>query len=125
VQIIAKGAELQVKNSDPVLHNIHSYLGTSTVLNLAEPKQGMVIPKKITKAGGMTLKCDIHNFMKGAIFTAGNPYAALTAKDGTYEIKDVPPGTYEIALFHEVGSPKSGSITVKAGEKATYSVKIK
>jgi len=125
VQIIAKGSELQVKNSDPILHNIHSYLGTSTVLNLAEPKQGMVIPKKITKAGGMTLKCDIHNFMRGAIFTADTPYAVLTAKDGTFEIKDVPPGTYEIATFHEVASPKSSTVTVKAGEKATFSPKIK
>ncbi len=113
VQIIAKDSTLQVKNSDPILHNIHSYLGTTTVINLAEPKQGMVIPKKITKAGGMTLKCDIHNFMRGAIFTADNPYAVLTGKDGTFEIKDVPPGTYEIALFHEVLSPKSGTVTVK------------
>jgi len=125
VQIIAKGSELQVKNSDPILHNVHSYLGTTTVINLAQPKQGMVIPKKVTKAGGMTLKCDVHNFMRGAIFTAENPYAALTGKDGTFEIKDIPPGTYEIAVFHEVGSPKSGSITVKAGEKASFSAKIK
>lgn len=124
-QIIGKGSELQVKNSDPILHNIHSYLGTTTVLNLAEPKQGMVIPKKITKPGGMTLKCDIHSFMRGAIFTAENPYAVLTGKDGTFEIKDVPPGTYEIATFHEVASPKSATVTVKAGEKATFSPKIK
>ncbi|MGO9767933.1 MAG: carboxypeptidase regulatory-like domain-containing protein [Myxococcaceae bacterium] len=125
VQIIAKNSELQVKNSDPILHNIHSYLGTSTVINLAEPKQGMVIPKKITKAGGMTLKCDIHNFMRGAIFTTQTPYAVLTAKDGTYELKDVPPGTYEIATFHEVFSPKSGSVTVTPGGKATFNAKIK
>lgn len=124
-QIIGKGSELQVKNSDPILHNIHSYLGTTTVINLAEPKQGMVIPKKITKAGGMTLKCDIHSFMRGAIFTADNPYAVLTGKDGTFELKDVPPGTYEIATFHEVASPKSTTVTVKAGEKATFSPKIK
>lgn len=124
-QIIAKGSELQVTNSDPILHNIHSYLGTSTVLNLAEPKQGMVIPKKITKAGGMTLKCDIHDFMRGAIFTAETPYAVLTGKDGSFEIKDIPPGTYEIATFHEVASPKSATVTVTAGGKATFSPKIK
>jgi plastocyanin len=124
-QIIAKGSELQVTNSDPILHNIHSYLGTTTVLNLAEPKQGMVIPKKITKAGGMTLKCDIHDFMRGAIFTAETPYAVLTGKDGTFEIKDIPPGTYEIATFHEVASPKSATVTVTAGGKATFSPKIK
>ena len=124
-QIIAKGSELQVTNSDPILHNIHSYLGTSTVLNLAEPKQGMVIPKKITKAGGMTLKCDIHDFMRGAIFTAETPYAVLTGKDGSFEIKDIPPGTYEIATFHEVASPKSATVPVTAGGKATFSPKIK
>jgi plastocyanin len=124
-QIIAKGSELQVTNSDPILHNIHSYLGTSTVLNLAEPKQGMVIPKKITKAGGMTLKCDIHDFMRGAIFTTETPYAVLTGKDGSFEIKDIPPGTYEIATFHEVASPKSATVTVTAGGKATFSPKIK
>ena len=125
VQVIAKGSELQVKNSDPILHNVHSYLGTSTVLNLAMPKQGMVIPKKVTKAGGMTLKCDVHNYMRGAIFTADNPYVAITGKDGTFEIKDVPPGTYQIATFHEVASPKTGSVTIKGGDKATYNVKIK
>jgi hypothetical protein len=125
VQVIAKGSELQVKNSDPILHNVHSYLGTSTVLNLAMPKQGMVIPKKVSKAGGMTLKCDVHNFMRGAIFTTDNPYVAITGKDGTFEIKDVPPGTYQIATFHEVASPKTGSVTIKGGDKATYNVKIK
>ena len=102
-QIIAKGSELQVTNSDPILHNIHSYLGTTTVLNLAEPKQGMVIPKKITKAGGMTLKCDIHDFMRGAIFTAETPYAVLTGKDGTFEIKDSPAGDLRDCHFSRSG----------------------
>lgn len=125
VQVIRKGADLQIKNSDPILHNVHSYLGTSTVINLAMPKQGMVIPKKVTKAGGMTLKCDVHNFMRGAIFTAENPYVAVTGKDGTFEIKDVPPGTYQIQTFHEVGGPKTGSVTVKGGDKVPFNAKIK
>ena len=124
-QVIAKGSELQVKNSDPILHNVHSYLGTSTVFNFAQPKQGSVTPKKVAKAGGITLKCDVHNFMRGAIFSADNPYAVVTGKDGTYEIKDVPPGTYQIATFHEVGGPKSGSVTVKGGDKVTFNAKIK
>jgi len=124
-QIIAKGSELQVKNSDPILHNVHSYLGTSTVFNFAQPKQGSVTPKKVTKGGGITLKCDVHNFMRGAIFSAENPYAVITAKDGTFQIKDVPPGTYQIATFHEVGGPKIGSVTVKGGDKVTFNAKIK
>jgi plastocyanin len=125
VQVIRKGADLQIKNSDPILHNVHSFAGTTTVINLAMPKQGMVIPKKVSKAGGMTLKCDVHSFMRGAIFAADNPYASITGKDGTFEIKDVPPGTYEIQTFHEVAGPKTGSITVKGGDKVTFTAKIK
>lgn len=125
VQIIAKNASLQVKNSDPILHNIHSYQEGRTILNIAEPKQGMVVEKKMSKSGGESLKCDIHNFMRGGLFVAENPYAAVTDADGKYELKDVPPGTYQIATFHEVAGTKMGTITVPAGGKVTYEAKIK
>jgi len=125
MQIIAKNANLQVKNSDPILHNIHSYQEGRTILNIAEPKQGMVVDKKMSKSGGESLKCDIHNFMRGGLFVAENPYAAVTDADGKYAIKDVPPGTYQIGTFHEVGGTKLGSVTVPAGGKVTYDAKIK
>jgi hypothetical protein len=127
VQVIAVNSELQVKNSDPILHNVHAYTGQggATVLNLAMPKQDMVIGKKIKKLGGVTLKCDVHDFMRGAFFVAENPYFAITRPDGTYSITDVPPGTYSIATFHEVAQPKQGSVTVTAGGTATFSAKIK
>lgn len=127
VQVIGMNTELQVKNSDPILHNVHAYVGQggSTLINLAMPKQGMVIGKKIKKAGGMTLKCDVHNFMRGAFFVAENPYYAITGPDGTYTIGDVPPGTYRIATFHEVASPKTASVTVAPNGTATFSPKIK
>jgi hypothetical protein len=125
MQILGKNTSLQVKNSDPILHNIHSYQEGRTILNIAEPKQGMVVEKKMSKAGGEALKCDIHNFMRGGLFVAENPYAAVTDADGRYELKDVPPGTYQIATFHEVGGTKMGTVTVPAGGKATYDAKIK
>jgi hypothetical protein len=125
MQVIAQNSDLGVKNSDPILHNIHSYQDGKTILNIAEPKQGMVVEKKMRKAGGESLKCDVHNFMRGGLFVADNPYAAVTDKDGAYELKDVPPGTYQIGTFHEVAGTKLGSVTVAAGGKVTYSAKIK
>jgi hypothetical protein len=125
MQIIGKNASLEVKNSDPILHNIHSYQEGRTILNIAEPKQGMTVDKKMNKSGGEALKCDIHNFMRGGLFVADNPYAVVTDSDGKYEIKDVPPGTYQIATFHEVAGTKMGSVTVSAGAKVTYDTKIK
>jgi hypothetical protein len=125
VQIVGVNSDLQVRNSDPMLHNIHSYLEGKTILNIAEPKQGMVVEKKMKKAGAQTLKCDIHNFMRGGLFVAENPYAVVTGADGTFELKDVPAGTYQIATFHEVAGTKLGSVTVPAGGRVTYNGKIK
>ncbi len=127
VQVIAVGSELQIKSSDPILHNVHSYQGQggATVINFAMPKQGMVIPKKMKKAGGETLKCDIHNFMRGVIFVIEHPYYAITAKDGTFKITDVPAGSYQVSTFHEVAGSKTASVTVTAGGTATFSPKIK
>ncbi|HUM11215.1 MAG TPA: carboxypeptidase regulatory-like domain-containing protein [Myxococcaceae bacterium] len=124
-QIIAQNADLQVKNSDPILHNIHSYQEGRTILNIAEPKQGMVVEKKMKKSGGETLKCDVHNFMRGSLFVAENPYAVVTDADGKYELKEVPAGTYQIGTFHEVAGTKMGSVTVPAGGKVTFDAKIK
>ena len=82
---------------DPILHNVHSFLNGSTVINFAMPPQpGLVLTKKMDKPGGEQLKCDVHNFMTGGIFVAENPYNAMTKEDGTYEIKDVPAGNYTI-----------------------------
>jgi hypothetical protein len=127
MQVIARNSELQVKNSDPILHNVHAYTGQggATVLNLAMPKQDMVIGKKITKPGGMTLKCDVHDFMRAAFFVAENPYFAVTGTDGTFSITDVPAGTYTIATFHEVANGKQASVTVPAGGNVTFSPRIK
>lgn len=124
--VVPVHAELQVKSSDPILHNVHSFLNASTVINFAmPPSKTLVLTKKLDKPGGMQLKCDVHNFMRGGIFVAENPYWALTGKDGRYEIKDVPPGTYQIATWHEEGGPVVGSITVAASGKTTWDNKVR
>jgi len=117
---------LQVKSSDPILHNVHSFLNGSTVINFAMPPQpGLVLTKKLDKPGGEQLKCDVHNFMTGGIFVADNPYYALTGDDGSYEIKDVPAGTYTVATWHQAAGPLSGSVTVPAGGSASFDGKVR
>jgi hypothetical protein len=126
VQVVPVHALLQVKSSDPILHNVHSFLNGSTVINFAMPPQpGLVLTKKLDKPGGEQLKCDVHSFMTGGIFVASNPYYALTGDDGKYEIKDVPPGTYAIATWHQAAGPLSGSVTVPAGGTATFDGKVR
>jgi hypothetical protein len=126
VQVVPVHATLQVKSSDPLLHNVHSFLNGSTVINFAMPPQpGLVLTKKLDKPGGQQLKCDVHSFMTGGIFVADNPYYALTGDDGSYEIKDVPAGTYAVVTWHQAAGPLSGSVTVPAGGSATFDGKVR
>jgi hypothetical protein len=121
VQVVPVHATLQVKSQDPILHNVHSFLNGSTVINFAMPPQkDLVLTRKLDKPGGQQLKCDVHSFMRGGIFVAENPYWALTAADGKFEIEDVPPGTYTINTWHETAGPISQTVTVAAGGKATF-----
>ena len=126
VQVVPLHAVLQVKSSDPLLHNVHSFLNGSTVINFAMPPQpGLVLTKKLDKPGGEQLKCDVHSFMTGGIFVATNPYYAITGDDGTFEIKDVPAGSYTIATWHQAAGPLSQPVTVPAGGAATFTGKVK
>jgi plastocyanin len=126
ISVVAQGADLEMKSSDPVLHNVHSYREGTTLFNVAvPPAQNFVISKKLGKSGGIKLKCDVHNFMRAAIFVASNPYYAITAEDGTYEIPDVPPGAYTINTWHEAAGPVSGQVTVTAGGTATWNHRIR
>jgi hypothetical protein len=126
VQVVPLHATLFVKSSDPILHNVHSFLNGSTVINFAMPPQaGLVLTKKMDRPGGEQLKCDIHSFMTGGIFVTETPYAALTDDDGAFEIKEVPPGDYSIATWHQAAGPLSQPVTVTAGGTSTFNGKIR
>lgn len=126
ISVVGQGADLEIRSSDPVLHNVHSYLEGMTLFNVAvPPAQGFVISKKLDKSGGVKLKRDVHNFMRAAIFVASNPYYAITAEDGSYDISDVPAGTYTINAWHEAAGPVSGQVTVTQGGAATWNQRIR
>ena len=82
MQIVARNAELEVKNSDPILHNIHSFQEGRTILNIAEPKQGMVVGEEDEQGGRRVTQVRSTTSMRGALFVAENPYAVLTDAEG-------------------------------------------
>ena len=126
LSVVAKDAELQVRSSDPVLHNIHTYREGTTLMNFAiPPLQGFALNKKLDKLGGIKLKCDLHNFMRGAIFVASNPYYAVTANDGSFEISGVPSGTYTINTWHEAAGPIAERVTIPDGGSVTWNAKVR
>jgi hypothetical protein len=100
------GSPIQIMNSDPVLHNVHSYRmeGQQTVFNIAQPIRGQKTTVKETQfksPGIYSLTCDAgHPWMSAYIMVAAHPYYAVTDENGRFELKNVPPGRYRLSMWH-------------------------
>ena len=114
-----------VVNSDPVMHNTHAFHEKQTVFNVALPVKGQRIEKKLTKPGINRVECDTHGWMLGWIFAAENPYYAVTDKDGSFAIADVPPGSYTLVAWQEHTGENEFAVTVKAKETAEVPIELK
>jgi polysaccharide lyase family 4-like protein len=124
LQIIPAG-DFEIVNSDPVLHNTHGFYGKLTAFNVALPNQGQRIKRPLKKPGLVRVECDAHGWMLGWVYVADNPYYAVTAKDGTFTIKDVPPGSYTLVGWQEYAGEVEIPVVVKAKEVMPVTVELK
>jgi hypothetical protein len=124
VLVVRKDADLTIRNSDPVLHNIHTYeiIGKvrRTMFNVGQPDKGdMKQPVKVRRSHAVKIECDAHDFMHSWAFAAPNPYAAVSKEDGSFTLDDVPAGDYDVKVWHPVLGEKSTKVSVKAGTAAS------
>ena len=97
-----------IRNSDPILHNTHGFLGRPTVFNVALPTKGQVIEvtKYLKTPGVIRVLCDAHPHMSAWMIVHDSPYFAVTDDKGAFRITDVPPGTYKVTMWHAGFRPK-------------------
>ncbi|HEY2386528.1 MAG TPA: carboxypeptidase regulatory-like domain-containing protein [Candidatus Binatia bacterium] len=115
VQVAEVGQWLEIRNSDPVLHNADARIGNETLFNvaLAPARQ---IRRPFARPGLIAITCDVrHTFMSAFIDVTADPYHTVTDAYGAYEIRDVPPGRYTLHVWHEELGTKTLSITVNDG----------
>jgi plastocyanin len=125
VQTAVQGQTLVVKNDDPMLHNTHLYLNKKTVYNFALPRTGMEIKKSINKAGLIEIECDAHDWMKGYLFVTDHPYSTVTDENGKFSIGDIPPGAYEVEIWHEALGTQEHKVTIAPNEVLELNIEFK
>lgn len=119
VLIVAVGQTVTVRNSDGIIHNIHTQSVKNPPVNLAQPGSVKEISLNQFKMPEVVkVSCDVHGWMSGWVWVTEHPYVAVTKEDGTYKISDIPPGKYKIEFWHETLGKLSQEVTINK-EKET------
>src|SRR6201988_2977476 len=123
---VMAGQTVDIKNDDPTTHNIHPTPKDNREWNESQPPSSADIQKNFAREEIMLpVKCNQHPWMKMYINVVKNPFFAVTAKDGTYEIKGLPPGDYTIAFVHEKLGEQDQKVTVAAKDTKTVDQSFK
>jgi hypothetical protein len=110
---IQTGQVLKVVNSDPVTHNIHPMAQINREWNHSQGAGDPPLARKFLKPEIMVpVKCNIHSWMHAFIGVLAHPYFAVSGDDGSFEIKNLPPGTYTIAVWQEKLGTQEQQVTV-------------
>lgn len=125
VVIVPVGATLDVKNSDPITHNIHTLTFDNDPINKAQPKTLPDIMAKFDVPEIIKTQCDIHKWMGAWIVAVDNPYVAVSDSKGKFKLTDVPPGTYKMEIWHETLKHETQQVTVKGGANTAVTVELK
>jgi plastocyanin len=127
VVFVQAGQEFVIKNSDTVGHNSNIATIKNPASNTLVPAGGQV-PVKFSaeEAVPAGVTCNIHPWMKAWVVVRGNPYAAVTKADGSFEIQGLPVEEVELQLWHEKAGNLADVPTAKgkADKKGRIKVKV-
>ncbi len=127
ITLVPLGVRFTLVNDDKILHNFRTLSRKNTSLNIAHPKfkKNLSVKKTFSKPELMKIACDIHNWMTGWLVAVDHPYNVVSGQDGTFTLKDVPPGSYKLQAWHEKLGTQVQTITVPAGGEAKVAVAFK
>ncbi len=126
VQGIMVGQKISVTNTDPVLHNVLMLPRQNIPLNKSQPIGSTPIETSFDRPElAMKVLCNIHPWMCAYVFAFSHPYFDVTSKKGTFELKNLPPGTYTIEAWQEKYGTQDQSVTLAAKQSKSISFAFK
>lgn len=113
IAVARTGQTLLVKNSDSVSHNTNAAFNSNGAFNNIIPSGSKPLEAKLTQSetAPAPVACTIHPWMKGFVVVQNHPYVAVTGKDGTFELKNVPAGIpLQFKVWHEASTGKGNAV---------------
>ena len=122
--VVMQPGEIEIKNSDDILHNIHTYSTANPSINKAQPKFKKTMTEKLDKPEVVKITCDVHSWMLGWVAVTPG-VAAVTDNNGVAKLENVPAGKQKIEVWHETLGKQEKEVDVKAGAVTKVSFEMK
>jgi plastocyanin len=120
------GQNVDVVNADQTTHNIHPIPKDNREWNESQPPGAAPIEKSFTREEiAIPVKCNVHPWMKAYMAVVPNPYYQVTDKDGKFDLKNLPPGTYTLTAWHELYGTSDQTVTIGPKESKTVTFTFK
>lgn len=111
----------EIRNNDPTMHNVHPMPKHNRQWSTSQPAGSAALKSTFARPEfAMAVLCNVHPWMRALVFVFDQPYFAVTSKTGTFDLSNLPPGTYTIEAWHE--AYRAQDQTVAIGPKESKSI---
>lgn len=122
---VARGSTIDFPNEDKFFHNVFS-LSEGNTFDLGLYRAGESKSVTFDKTGVVDVYCNIHPNMWAQILVLDNPFFTTSAKDGTFELSKLPPGSYKLAAWVTGNSePARQDVKVEPGKRVELKFEVR
>jgi plastocyanin len=111
--VVGAGTTVQFRNQDPFYHNVFSY-SKAKRFDLGRFPRPEAKSVTFNSTGTIDVFCEIHRSMHGVVLVTDNDYHTVVAADGSFALRDVPAGQYELVVWRSGHGEKTTRVTVPA-----------
>ncbi|MEO2053926.1 MAG: carboxypeptidase-like regulatory domain-containing protein [Nitrospira sp.] len=116
---------ITISSVDPITHDIQAYTlkdeYTFAMFNKPMPARASVTKEIVFRKGHYIFRtqCGVHDYMQSWGMAVGNPYFAVTDREGRFIISDIPPGTYYLVAWHPHMEVQAREVTISANGRVS------
>jgi plastocyanin len=110
------GTRVEFPNLDDTYHSIFSYSPAKRFdLGRYRPEERPIPSEVFDKPGLVTLRCDIHEHMRGLILVLDTPYFVVTNAEGQFRLSGLPSGHYTVKAWIDSKTTRERPVELKSG----------